>query len=892
MSTIYGKPYSTPRNINLKDGIVRFGKTYSSNPVSTDTVGTQLYVNSSKQLCYWDGSSSSILGTAGSVANFSLDDAYNDGAAIAVDGAAVTLTGTHASNNTFAVTGSGTGNLIDLTNTGSGYDIDGTSSTWYVTAAGAAVFTAITGCDALTAAANLDLEATGTGTITIGGTSSGAIGIGAGGGAVTITNSLTITGSADATKLTVTAGDVTISNGILSLDSDDTTQGGNLVIPSSAATTSNCISITADDLTTGAAIYIDSDNGASFASQGGYLHFIDGTNPVFHVGRYGATTIAGNAEGTDSLTLTAGDLRLTDGALIITAGAFTYTAGDMTMSDGSLAITDADDAASFSVTNNTATSASVVAFAGSGVFTGSTTSSWMTITPSGLTSGTGVYAIGAGLTTGKLLDLATDATMTTGTILNVQCTGANDAITSGKAASFDLTATAITGSVNKIGSGVSMTSSRTTTTGTVADDWDLCSIIRTDIINGAGSMSATGSVLYVENAVTNTSGTVTDTANGIEVVMDTLGTGDGVKITHAATGGKALNIVGAATSVSDVLITTSGVKANTKASLEVTGNGATAAGGAMLRVASTGTPAAATSYLAVFTNAGATCSSNPVAVYINGKDSTAASLQVTGSGAMAGGLVELNSTATGALGAVLKLDQTANSAAASDVVGRVLFTGQDDANAAEEYGKIDCVIRDTAAANPDASLVFYADKAGTDTQLLALGWDTVNAATLNGALVGSGAAAAIISSQGAYDLTIETNGGTSSGVITITDGANGDITITPNGNGQVQMTAPSYGQVTAGADGAASLTVAMCGLYTIGNTVARTLTLPAVSGTAGLWYTIKKTSADAAAVTIDTPGAETIDGAASNAEIDAQYDTITLVSDGSNWHIVYKMIAA
>jgi len=48
--------------------------------------------------------------------------------------------------------------------------------------------------------------------------------------------------------------------------------------------------------------------------------------------------------------------------------------------------------------SNAATS--VIALAGSGVFTGTTTASWMTVTPSGLTTGTGVYAVGAGLTQG------------------------------------------------------------------------------------------------------------------------------------------------------------------------------------------------------------------------------------------------------------------------------------------------------------------------------------------------------------------------------------------------------------------------------------------------------------------------------------------------------------
>ncbi|MFA5350286.1 MAG: hypothetical protein WC357_03010, partial [Candidatus Omnitrophota bacterium] len=268
------------------------------------------------------------------------------------------------------------------------------------------------------------------------------------------------------------------------------------------------------------------------------------------------------------------------------------------------------------------------------------------------------------------------------------------------------------------------------------------------------------------------------------------------------------------------------------------------------------------------------------------------SLQVTGSGAMAGGLVELNSTATGALGAVLKLDQTANSAAANDVIGRILFTAQDDANAAEIYGRIDCLIQDATAANPDASLNFLVDRAGTATLALTVGWDDTAGAAINGIAVGDTAGAAIITSNGAQDLTLETNGGTDSSVITITDAANGDITITPNGTGLINLTAPTYGQITSGADGDAALTQAMCGLYTCPNTVARTLTLPAVADNAGLWYTIKKTHAAAAAITIEGNGAETIDGAANNAECDAQYDAITVVCDGTEWHIVSKKIAA
>jgi hypothetical protein len=52
---------------------------------------------------------------------------------------------------------------------------------------------------------------------------------------------------------------------------------------------------------------------------------------------------------------------------------------------------------------------------------------------------------------------------------------------------------------------------------------------------------------------------------------------------------------------------------------------------------------------------------------------------------------------------------------------------------------------------------------------------------------GTAAAHSTISSNGAYNLILETNEGTSSGNITITDAANGAITLTPNGTGVVDV---------------------------------------------------------------------------------------------------------
>ena len=53
--------------------------------------------------------------------------------------------------------------------------------------------------------------------------------------------------------------------------------------------------------------------------------------------------------------------------------------------------------------------------------------------------------------------------------------------------------------------------------------------------------------------------------------------------------------------------------------------------------------------------------------------------------------------------------------------------------------------------------------------------------------VGSGAASGKISSSGAYDLELDTNAGTNSGSIVITDGSNGNITIATNGTGAIDL---------------------------------------------------------------------------------------------------------
>ena len=59
-------------------------------------------------------------------------------------------------------------------------------------------------------------------------------------------------------------------------------------------------------------------------------------------------------------------------------------------------------------------------------------------------------------------------------------------------------------------------------------------------------------------------------------------------------------------------------------------------------------------------------------------------------------------------------------------------------------------------------------------------------------VIGSAGASAYLTTSGTYDLVLDTNKGTNSGNITITDGANGNIDITTNGKGAIKFNDLAY----------------------------------------------------------------------------------------------------
>jgi len=123
-------------------------------------------------------------------------------------------------------------------------------------------------------------------------------------------------------------GDFTISNGQFSWTDSTDEQGGTWtfagtaatdIVWSSAVTTGKALSVTADALSTGSMVYLDSDGLGSSAK---YIECFDGSADDFSVGANGAVVIAGVAS-TDVLTISAGDLQITAGDIDVDLGFFT-----------------------------------------------------------------------------------------------------------------------------------------------------------------------------------------------------------------------------------------------------------------------------------------------------------------------------------------------------------------------------------------------------------------------------------------------------------------------------------------------------------------------------------------------------------------------------------------
>ena len=153
-------------------------------------------------------------------------------------------------------------------------------------------------------------------------------------------------------------------------------------------------------------------------------------------------------------------------------------------------------------------------------------------------------------------------------------------------------------------------------------------------------------------------------------------------------------------------------------------------------------------------------------------------------------------------------------------------------------------------------------------------------------LAGNLTTAADLITSGANSLTLTTTGATN--VTLPTSGTLAtNAAATPTTAGLVTTFVPVVASGVKAVSSANYTILDTDGYHTVLVTTAalqRTITLPAIANNAGRVITIKKVDSDVGTVLIDTPGAETIDGAAQNI-LNSQYAFVTLVGDGSNWYV-------
>lgn len=566
MATYNGKSYSDTRNLNLRGGARGTGllrwtppqsgvpALWSSNPFSTDDYG--LYLNASGQLVFSSTGTTTILGAAGAGGVPSWEQIYTNDKTLTVDSTTFTIDGTHATNNNLSLTmsGAGSGHVLDIDNAGTGYDINGTDA-WFVTKTGAATFLDVDTATLTNTTGNIILKASGAGTVTIGAN----------------TNTVTIA------KAATFSSTITVTDGLTDLISTSNTASGLRVTNNTvttygaAAASAGVVVFRSTSLTTGDLLRLQLTE--ANLTTGNYLNCYDatGTESVFEIGENGVTTILGAAA----------------------ANALVVTNGDVSFADASLTIVDADNAATLSITNDTATSASVFVFAGSGVFTGTTTTSFMTITPSGLTTGTALYLAAAGATTSVGVVDIIGAALVSGSLVRLT-TNTASFTTGGKA--LEITLVAATA-----GNGITVTTTGAYTgTGlAILTAGAMTSGIGLSVVSTTGLTS--GSLI---RATSSTAGAIA--TNG---AISFAATGDFTSTSNQGYVGILAN-----TTTAGTIMSISGTSATTGVGLYLTNGTSGMTTGSLIRVAASGTGTVATNGIVSIRHAGIFVSTSYIGV--------------------------------------------------------------------------------------------------------------------------------------------------------------------------------------------------------------------------------------------------------------------------------------
>jgi len=638
MATYNSVNYTDYKNLCVKDGRVRFGAGLAAAMSTSDDKA--IYVRGSN-LYYWNGTSETNLGAGGTGGATSWEDLFADDTTFSVTSGTFTIAGdaTVGSADVLTLTAAATvsGDVIQITNSGTGSDIKGTSDTWSISKAGLASFAtnsviggilklgagAAAGTLTSNGAFDLLLE-------TNSGTNSSTINITDGAnGDVTFT--MNGTGKVEIKSTTetnvalaVTNGDVSVADGSVTVVDDDNAAASFSLTNNTATTTGSAsslgvVNIVSTSLTTGALVNLELTEGT--LNGGSYLRAWDvtGGSAVFTVAEDGVTTIAGVAAGSNSIVVTSGDIFLSD-----TDGAkFESEDGTTTMFtlDNKLGVV-ADDSAVLLIDAGgaVASGGNLLRVAPTGTpnagaigieYVGASKAMTAMVIDGDPAASSLVTMNGGGALTDGLavLALTNDGNLATGgNILNITMGGTPHAA----ACAFEIVAAKDARAVDIASSAATASAFRITGAGATANDTAVMEIISSGTPANAGS-----NVLRVA---------FTGTATNKPTMVELVGTGKDVSGLYSVTDNT----------------TTHGVS--------IAGAGALATGGRMLKVTNTGTPAANTDAVAEVTFGG-TATNNPVVLNVNNGTADALPLLVTSNVAAATrqSAIFVQDSATGAI---------------------------------------------------------------------------------------------------------------------------------------------------------------------------------------------------------------------------------------------------
>lgn len=138
-------------------------------------------------------------------------------------------------------------------------------------------------------------------------------------------------------------------------------------------------------------------------------------------------------------------------------------------------------------------------------------------------------------------------------------------------------------------------------------------------------------------------------------------------------------------------------------------------GGNLVQTISAGTSALITNILTSGTSAASWSSTlySPL--------SLTSTLVITGSSAGFVAFQGVSTEAGAAAGPIMDLYRNSATPAANDVLGQVLFSGEDSAGNTQEYASIESVIQTATSTSEDGVLDFYATRAGSRTRIMSIG---------------------------------------------------------------------------------------------------------------------------------------------------------------------------